>query len=111
MAVKTAGTTYVCNVPEGLVIPEGATHLWVYNRDNAARYCTIPIPAHDAAPSTATLFTFAVLSDIHVAEAKTVQQSNLANALSYIKNSTQCSAIVTAGDNVDNGADSSWDTF
>lgn len=112
MAVRTQGSAYVYEVPKGLVIPQGATHLWVYNKDNAARYATIAIPPHTAMPSVSyPLYTFSVLSDIHVASEKTTQRTNLANALDYVKNKTQASAIITVGDNVDNGTDSAWETF
>ncbi len=112
MAVKTADSTYVYDVPKGLVIPQGATHLWVYNKDNNARYATIAIPPHTGMPSVSDpLYTFSILSDIHVAANSAAQQTNLANALHYVKNSTQSSAIVTVGDNVDNGTPGAWNAF
>ncbi len=112
MALKTAEGTYAYEVPEGLVIPQGATHLWVYNNDNAEKCAAITIPAHDAMPSVSNpLYTFSVLSDIHVAADKTIQCANLSSALSYIKNNTQSSAVITVGDNVDNGTESAWSVF
>lgn len=112
MALKTAEGTYVYEVPEGLVIPQGATHLWVYNNDNAEKCAAISIPAHDVMPSVSNpLYTFSVLSDIHVAADKTIQCENLSSALSYIKNNTQSSAVITVGDNVDNGTESAWSAF
>ena len=111
-AVKSTDSTYRYDVPKGVIIPQGATHLWVYNKDNSARYATVAIPPHTAMPSGShPLYTFSVLSDIHVAAEKTIQRTNLENALNYVKNNTQSSAIITVGDNVDHGTDSAWETF
>ena len=97
------------------VIPSAATHLYAYLKtgDVETNYyasCKIPSSFYNTASFGSKLYEFQIFTDIHITDDNNyIHSQHFRLALrDVLRNSPNSKAIITIGDNTDNGRETQW---
>lgn len=97
------------------MIPSAATHLYAYLKtgDVETNYyasCKIPSSFYNTASFGSKLYEFQIFTDIHITDDNNyIHSQHFRLALrDVLRNSPNSKAIITIGDNTDNGRETQW---
>lgn len=104
--MEKTGDRYTYKTPQSLLIPQGATHLWLVSED--ALISSYSIPEKKRSQFEEMEYSFGALSDVHFGEGRAVDSFKMA-----MKDYAQQSAsfVIVAGDLTKGGRETEWDTF
>ena len=116
--VTLKNNKYTYKLADCIVIPSAATHIYAYlkvGNEITQHYASSKLPNafYNQASFGNKLYEFQVITDIHITDDNNgIHSQHFALALrDVLRNSPNSKAIITIGDNTDNGRQTQWKNF